>query len=553
VNNQFKNSFYLKPFLLISTFNMLFFVVFGMYFEEYESAMSSFIQGIYTKPCTSYYDINIHYLIMWIYEYLNRFFPNVQVYGIVLVSYNFISLTVAGLVLYRILKININKYNEFVFLSLYFIICINNFINLSTDRVAFIGIASIIAFIESRRFEKKKIGAYLWSYCVIVIIILSLIRMEVVLLFSILYILTLLLFKRFYLGSLMPMIISLLLFLSFNFAVKHLSKESIQVHIYKEKEILDRKNINYIGLDKLQTISIEALTEYGILDKEHFTFKFYDTITYSKSKNLLQGIIDGLNFRSFINTLKSSIAESHSSLYLILFYVYSSIVLIVNSKKFRRKFYILFVFLFVFPILICFHTIVPLRFLVPYYTILIVLNLLIYISENKINVTIVLFLITCLCFISIHSFTDKRQYLEANKRYLIINNKFLALKKEYEYKAPIIIHNFDFLKFFPVNPVKKIHKQPALFLNFFYYNAYDFYLNAWKETCDCNPLSLKEKVDYIVNANCIFLIDEHSFLFMQKYFKEVYKINLEKTDLGDFDNTLKICKLNYNINISVEK
>ena len=75
--------------------------------------------------------------------------------------------------------------------------------------------------------------------------------------------------------------------------------------------------------------------------------------------------------------------------------------------------------------------------------------------------------------------------------------------------------------------------------------SYDCYIDKWNEACNCDALSLKDKVDYIIAKEAIFIIDDPTLEFMIKYFKTKYNKNLIATKMAAFDEELNIYKLNY--------
>ena len=204
-----------------------------------------------------------------------------------------------------------------------------------------------------------------------------------------------------------------------------------------------------------------------------------------------------------------------------------------------------YLFLAVFPIFICFNSVVPLRFLVPYYSIFGCLNILQYVKRNESVKLVLLFCSVLLFYIFFDEIQIKNKYLKMDSKYNETIYKLIYYSAKSENNKPIIINLLDSDKFIPVKPLAKLPRMNSMFLNIFLFNANDFYINGWNEICKCNALSLKEKIDFIVVNQNLFLIDDKSFLFLKKYFKVKYNTELNKIDLENFDEELKLCKLNY--------
>ena len=529
--------------------NIGFLIFLGSYLESYEGAFSSFLHGTYTKPCSSYLDINNHFLVMWIYEYISTFFPNVQVYGVIMFAYNWISISILGVVLYRILNVNIKNNNTIVFILLYFILCVDNFVNLSSTRIAFTGIVSIFGYIESCRFEEKEISFSQWIIVFFLVLFFCLMRAEAIILFSVIYLTILFIYKRFYKAALLPLLLSCIVFLAFNIIISAYSSEAKKVFIFKEKEIVDRNNFNYETLPESTKLDLLAFIQYGITDKEHFTLDFYNKIAdsnlVSSNKTVVRSFIDGFQKKAYFSTLRHSIQESYSSWCFILCFILSGILLLRLRVDNHKKHLLFFIFILFFPFVICINTIVPLRFLVPYFSVTACINILIYLKISRKNNYVLFISAFCLLFILYYTVQAKRNYLKIDATFKNTSTKLELLAKQSKSENPIIINIIDYEKYFPVKPLDKMNRQQALFLNFFYHGAYDFYINGWKDVCGCNSFSLKEKVDYIVSTGNLFLIDDYSFEFLQKYLQQKYHLTLIRNEIGNFDADLKICTLKY--------
>lgn len=534
--------FYAKPFAIIILLNILFFLVYGSYFESYEGTFSTFVHGTYTSPCTSDWNVDVHFLLFAFYAYINQFFPDIQIYGILLFTYNWLALIFIGLVIYRILFINLNCRNYFTFILVFSILSIDNLINLSSDRISFILSAAIFGYIESNRLNNERIIPIQWLVISATITLASFIRVEVVLILSGLYFLILLIHMRLYKIILLPIVISGIVFISYNILMNTSSNEARQAYYYKEIDFFTRKNIDYKNLNTIQLNNVNALFNC-IMDKEHFTLKFYDSISKVKKNSAIKSIFGSYNKNDFIYTLHESIPEFKQSWCYILFFIVSQLFLLYHVYNRNSKWLIYLFGINVFPFLILFHIHTVARFLIPYYTIAGCINIFYVLKYKKHNTLMNVVYITILTCIIFKTFEIKNKYKILEKISELSIHKLESISITNKEKKPLIISNYNSDKFSPVSPLKKMHRQNVLVLNFYYFNAYDCYQKKWRKYCNCNPLSLEEKINYIVSSKSVFITDDLTFINLQEYYKMKYHKVLNKKIIMNFDKNQKIVEL----------
>ncbi len=537
--------FYSLPFIIIQLINLLFFILFNSYFEEYETYISSAIEGIYTKPAVLGWDSDTHFLLIYIYSWLAKMTNDYNIYGIILFFNNWCSLTFLGCILYRILRINISNSKLFIFILLYSIVCVDNMLNLNSVRIAFVYTAAVLGYMESMRFENKFISKKKWFCLSMIVIYAGLIRFESVLMFSIIYVIILLIHKRFYKLALVPVFISGSIYLGYNLTVANFSSEEKKVFIYKEREIFDRYNIDYNKLSALQKLDVDAIMNYCITDKEHFTLSFYDSISRNHPKNGYLNVFNGFNYDSLGNTWMITKNNFYAARFFFIFFWISGLFILFKKLPNRKRYFLIYLFLALLPLLLCFYTVVPLRFLIPFLSLSGCLNVFIFIKYTEKIKTILWFCLIILSFIFSDIYKAKKQYEDKSKKYNDFSNKLLLLDKNQHSLNPIVINSIFPVNYFPVKPLEKLTKQHAVFLNSYLLSADDYQIQTWKELCHCNTFSLKERVDYIVANQNLFLIDDKAFDFMKVYFEKKYHLHLQKTVLKDFDRDLKVCRLSY--------
>ncbi len=224
----------------------------------------------------------------------------------------------------------------------------------------------------------------------------------------------------------------------------------------------------------------------------------------------------------------------------------STLLIILNNCPNKKRYLFYAVSMFSISFAICTYTIVPLRFLIPYLSILICMNIFVYIKHYKSNNTILSIPFVLLLIIIYQATLSKSNYQHRSKDYDQITSKLHNLSANKSIKKPIVINNLYPIRFFPNNPFTKIKKQDAMFLNFNLFGGWEINKDKWQAECHCNALSLKEKIIYIIGNQNLFLVDEESFKFIQVYLSEKYQLEIKKTTIGKFDSSLIICKLDYN-------
>jgi hypothetical protein len=541
--------FYTKPFLIIGFINVLIYILFGTFFESYESIYNSFVNGTYTLPCITEWDTDVHFLVFSMYAKINSFFPGIQVYGIVLFSYNIIALTSLGLIIYRILYVNLNSKNLLLFTVLYCIVCIDNIINLSTVRIVFIGFASIIAYVESCRYEHKPISAICQFIFYIIILFLCLLRVEVIVLSSLFYVAILFIYNQFYKAAILPLLISSIMFITYNIIILNFSSEAKKVYYYKEIDFIFRDNYNLSKLSKDDSADVSVFYK-NISNKDHFSMQFYNRIEKTEKQNGIENIFNGLNINAFINTFNKSKDEFRNSWIFIAYATVCCFFLFPNKPKYRYYWLLRSLLLLVLlPILPCFYIHIPARFLVPYYSVIGILNIFQYIRQRKQKSMVYYFHFIIITAIIISDLKYRENYLKISDNFntfVTSINKIHTTDIE-KNGLPVIVCSFDVNKNFSVNPLTGTSIQNTLIMNLYYYNSYDCYQTAWRNICNCNPLSVKEKLDYIVSNENNFIVSDATFKDLKNYVQYKYQLNLVQTNIRNFDRDLKTCNLKYSI------
>jgi hypothetical protein len=537
--------FYLKPLVIIQLLVLVIFIVYGCYFEEYEGFLSTTVAGIYTKPAKLGWDTDVYFMLFYIIMWLVKFAGNYNLYGIVLVFNIWLALTLAGAVLYRILKVNVPGKSVILFIILFIIISVDNIVNLNTTRLAFIYIAAIAGYIESRRFENKAITTLESIFLSLAVIYASLIRFDAVLLFSLVYLVLLFVHKRYTRLVLIPLLISGGVYTLYHVITDRYSSKEKKVLIYKEREIFDRYNIDYDKLSPVHKLDVDAILQYCITDKEHFSVPFYDSISRYKFKGGIGTFLNGLHSFSLKITWMLSRDNFWAARYFFIFYCITGLFYLFRQTPARARYVLQYIFLGMFPFLLCFYTVVPLRFLIPFLSAAGCLNVFMAV-KGKQNYNAVVVCCAAVLFLILYEARKEKTVYEIKAReYHALTTQLMQLDRTQNGTETIVINSVYPLNYFPVKPFDKLYRQHAVFLNFYLYSADDYQIRTWKELCHCNTFSLKERTDYVVSHQNLFLIDNKAYDFMTRYFSAKYHVRLKRLNVRRFNEDLNVCRLSY--------
>lgn len=534
---------YLKPTLLLSVLYVAVCMVAGTYFEEYEGMFSSFVHGTYTEPVIKGTEVNVHSLIMPLYFYLNTLFPDIQVYGWVLIFYNYLTFVFAGLVLYRICRWNIGKYEGWFPYVLIILLMTDNIVNLSTTRIAFIGTGVLFAYIASRRAEGKNITAWQELLIAAGFFFYAMLRAEGVLIAAVFYIIVLFFFRRWERLSVWPLLFGFAIFVIYHLTMIWYTSEAISVYYVYEKELVDRGSIAATDTGML-SFDLNAFLMHGITDREHFTRDFYQQLSQEKKDDGIASILNGLTPQAFVASVRHSMGDIDKSKHVIILFLLNVIFYLIVQQKNVLRNVLLAVVITLLPLLVCFNTIAPARFLVPYYAVFAAMYIVLQLQLEQKRLQwlwLVLMLVSGTNSMAC-SVRAAAKYQQKENKFEKSMQQLQALTKQTENQSPVIIYQLDMDKFFPATPWKPLHRQHAMLLNMYMLSSYDFYIERWKKECHCNPLSLKEKMEYMVRERNKVIIDLDEAKFLVEYFSIKYKTPVELKHLSDFDDSLSVCE-----------
>ncbi len=317
-------------------------------------------------------------------------------------------------------------------------------------------VIALIGYIESCRLEGKKIGTLRSSLVLFVFLFTSLIRAEAVIVILVFYIISLFIFRRFYRASLSFLAISLVVFFSFNAIMYFFASEAKQVFIYKEKQILDRGNFAFESLDEQNQLTLEAFLVHGYMDEDLFKMDFYDTISKYTSVSKWEKFLIQFNPNVFKKALEHSINHSQSAWPYALLIVVLTGLIVLHFKSFKHQYILFLLFALLFPVLLCFYSLVPLRFLVPYFTGVIASAVFIALKLNISPKVLSILLGITLVPILINAHIAKHRYLQKDASFKEISNEIADANAQQSSAQPI----------FPNSTFRKAPKAKCLIFKF---------------------------------------------------------------------------------------
>ena len=127
------------------------------------------------------------------------------------------------------------------------------------------------------------------------------------------------------------------------------------------------------------------------------------------------------------------------------------------------------------------------------------------------------------------SFTTNYEYLLSHK----VKNK------------PIVVESIELNEFFSPDPLFNSKKMDVVFLNMGFLNSYVCYKSSWTRLCNCNPLSLIDKLEYISQHEIEIILNEDDVKVYQKYLKsywnrDIFFIKQEQVNVKTYSYIIKI-------------
>lgn len=489
--------------LILSIFYLTIAIIAGCYYESYEAIFASLSKGIYTSA--PILDLNMDFQIglLPFYSLIDQHIQNIQFYGITLMVLGYISYINLGItILYTYKNENTSIYEKTINTTLYLLISIPNIVYLSATRSIFILMFNLFLKDYITKFKITKTTYFLIIFSIAT-------RVDAVLLSSIIFLTINYIYKKSISKiGLITLVLSLTTWVFYQILINNNTSEAKYCFYNYELEIFDKNNYNINKLNKDQIIKIKNIRENLIFDNYAFNIEFYKSIIKNSENN---------TFNKIKNTALTTFNDSKWLVYLWFILLLYQLILTWLKKDNLKS-----IILCILPLPIITFAVIPPRFIYPFLLFLFVISY--HKSKRMGEKTILLSIFLILTSLDLFTFIANSK--EQNKKFL---NKQLFYKNiESNNNKIFYSENFDFESDFPRSPFNKIEKRRIRFLNFYYFMSLEAYQKQIKMDCNCNPLSIESKINYIVNSKTPLIVEYNRFHLID----EIYKPLLQNKNIN---------------------
>jgi hypothetical protein len=457
-------------------------------------------------------------LAPFLYSIYSKFFFEIQIHS-------FVSYGIAFLCIIEIFKMSrkislyptSSIYNKELLSILVLVLLTPNLLALSTTRNAML-VFTVFAIKYYKNFRFSWKNTLIFTSALIL-------RLDAILLLSFFFAIILIVKDwEIKLKYLAPYLISLLTYGVFNIYLKLFASESYQTFYFYELELFDKINFSLNQVSKEDALQLYYYVFSGIINDQVFTLDFYKRVVDTNYNHIINSFF---NLRLFLNTFMSSIEEILLAKNMILLSFISLIILLAKRKP-TLRFKTIFIILFNIPVIACFYIILPNRFLSPYYSIISIIYIFciaVYYQPRPISLFALIMVAFSCSYNNVRLNYEKVVYNQ--KIYENTISKVKSINTKYPEKKLFTgnIIGGDYM-FIPFKASSRTFKTNIHFINYFLFSTLDSFKDEWKEICNCNPYSLKEKLEYIANTHSLILIDEKMTVTYSKYYRELYNQEL---------------------------
>lgn len=509
-------------------------LLFGTYFEGYEISANQTILGAFNAPIGNDLILdNVHFGMLPAYSYITQLLPNIPVYSLILTFFNFVILytfTLYSLTIFE--KGNYPKYIKILVLTVVFVFLFDSVLSCNSVRIAFLLSSSFFFWMHYLIKTKSKQRIYYMLLCCMFLVSLS-IRMEMVLIVSALSFLHYILFfnsKLFKLSGL-TFIIAIIMFSVYNIAQQKIYPELYVMH-KAEHKFIDRNGFDHRDIN-IDNPLIALAFENFIVDTSVYDINDYEEVILNSKSGLLSDLLQEDFKHIYIDKL-NELWQGFSSYKwlmistLLLLLIFVAILLKFEKLKSVKVRYFLFVSAaFLLPFTINIILILPLRFVVPYVTMInlfLLFSSIRYIKGEEKIIYSRLFLILIIPILLSAIFYNLKIGYERNNIILSSEfNKLLVSAKEQNIK--VVISNLSEVDMYPARlfSTNKKNVTPHYYLDMFFFSYYQFYKKHHKSFFGKGFKSLDNRVMTISNRNDIIFLSNPEYVdFLKQYLSEVH-------------------------------
>jgi hypothetical protein len=131
-------------------------------------------------------------------------------------------------------------------------------------------------------------------------------------------------------------------------------------------------------------------------------------------------------------------------------------------------------------------------------------------------------------------------YQKQNIQHKLFSEKLLEVSDEF--KEGVFLERFYF-EYIDNKVLDKVRFNNIGVVNFYLMNSTEAYQNYWDRLCNCNPLRISEKIEYIIKSNKPIIIERHLIEVYLTYLYAKYGMEVYCEEIRPFFNDLVIVKL----------
>lgn len=491
------------------------------------------------------------FLIPYLDHALNTVFGEFDFYALFMVSVN---ATALSLMFWSLLKLSTKLSGQHKYLMAivaWLIIAAPQTLTINSTRIAITGTFSVLLFLGLNDNWQGVSGFVKVLFVLLFTVILSLIRMEAVVLIGAVIGVPLFVHYRWSYKFLSPVVLGLALMVSYNLSLDANAPEAMKMFYYYENELIDRNNVcvedaysrnllhnNTLTLTSAQdSLSLQTtiLLHHSLPDTGLLKTSFVSKMLCSESTNpLLDWLFGGVNLESWQYCFQLSMEESKRGLWALLAACVSLLIIGVTYGFHRITF--LALALFLVPGLLVFHITLPARFVVPYYTCYSSVSMIIWcLSQPKLtyySIGFGLIIFSCL-------FLNEREWLiEKHAKEHIVDNHITEASNIVKNESRFVILQTNSPDLFLPQKVRIDYSPMDSVLFMDEYFTYRVFYKDWELACNCNPKPLTNRLKFAAETDAVYISTPPGVSFSSKYTHLMYNSSVFFYPKGKFGNEL---------------
>ncbi|MCF8463383.1 MAG: hypothetical protein K9G41_00975 [Flavobacteriales bacterium] len=482
---------------------------------------------------------------------LNATFGEYDFYALFMVSINS---AVLSFLIWSLLKLASKldiSTGYFIAICSWLIVAAPQILTINSTRIAITGTFAVLLYLGSKDNWRGMLCITKAFLLFLFLAILSLVRMEAVVLIGAYVGFPLFIYNRWSYKFLSPVIIGLAIMIGYNLSLEARAPEAMKVFYYYENELIDRGNVcvenaytrgllddktlvlkNSEDSLSMQTTTLiyHSLPDIGLL-KTSFV---ENTLCSGKLKPLVHLFLGGINLDSWRSCFTLSIEESKRGLWVM---IASLLLLVFLSFAHGFDRFTLSAFLmFLLPVLLLFHITVPDRFLIPYYTCFISIYLILScLKQPRVGPISILFSLLIASFLIVEQGLCIKEKQAKEK---LIANYIAGVRKIVKEEKRFVVLQTNSPELFMPQRVQQNYSPIDSVLFMDEYFTYKTFYETWRATCNCNPASITDRLEFAAITKAAYISTESGVHFSSKYAHLMHKFPVKFIPKSNFGNAL---------------